>query len=1246
MRSHFRERKIFRRGGKKLTERRRRKKGTAPARWRKKRNAAVDGRQRQRRRRRKPKRPGWRKRAKGYWGSIAPPLTEFTRVGTLNVQRLGKIRRDEGKKIEDVAFEAKRRQLDVLFIQDLNEPKQVKTHKVGSGYRLLAAGRVGVLLNQKMWERVEKIVDFRGCDRLLAVQIAGVNFVSAYQPYATDKAGLDFFLEKRQQLAEKLVRASRQRMQIWGGDWNARMGWCSAGVEEFGAGFVGQHRLDTQLEHDEPFKENVVFARTNYLAIPDSFKPIFKRGTFLVQARQQAGAAPAHWRELDYFFVSKPLLQSVTWVSTYTPGVVTDHKLKTMLIRLKPTWRTVVKSRERRAREAAERKKKVEVRLLWRRKELAAEYRKRTEEIYRREKLASGHDERVAADEGELKSVMHEKYDLLEQAMQSAGAEVLGFVESARGSWLTPAEREEHRLRLEGLMGRRRALGMVQGDASARRDLQRDIDAERKRWKELGVAKERQWLKEKAEEACTAAREGDVGLQYQCLQALNDSHEKRTEASAEHLFEIEDVTAHFRAIGNDPPVLPPKFWTLLEELVPQLPLETSLSEPPGDEELTRVMKEKIRANAAVGSDLLHIQQLKYSSDVVKKDFFELVRYLWRTRGAQKEEFNLIKQIILWKKKEPRSDLNKYRAIALVTLVSKFLETVATTRLLKWLEGTGWLGDTQFAYREGVSTDDLSLVLTLIIEHAEQQSFEGGDVGNRASLLAVDQKKAFPSTVRQATWEIMRKLGAPDSFIALLDEIHSDARFYVSHAGESGECYGNVRGFREGGSSSPVLFLIAINMLLLLVERDGHGLDYTYDPSFSAPLNTRAQKRQCTAKCKFGAGMFADDLTTGQRAEHLPANEQLATDNADVAGHALHPDKTERLEIRKKMQQPQPDPVGRPGYWTDEIKVVGGLRRANHHDMAKAEGEGRRLKAEGQWAKWKRLLFDGDALDGRSTPTEAARLVETNVYSVLCYNVCRFVPEVTFREYERFTDKVVRELLDVQPEAFHHGGDVNMADLRLRCGLKNVRIYIERRQLQYLNLVIHRPDTCPVKKLLWARFPGRGNASPPTCKYFHDLAVRAVGADYLQKDKKQFATAAEVYLEKRQRELDGEKAKSGGDKRQRESHRYRRPHEERHWEDWEEELAEFDAGTLGKQARVEICPRCKCRMLIVEKTDSPTQKHHMSMRTHVSHCKKIFDPARFDQNRMLKCPKRYWQCKKCGERKLTQELMWDHVQLCF
>jgi hypothetical protein len=1168
------------------------------------------------------------------------------------VQKLGRIRLGEGRKIEDVAFEAKQQRLDVLLIQDLDEPKDIRTQKAGSGFWLVTAGRVGVLLNQKMWERLEKKEICRGCDRMLAVTVAGTVFVSAYQPCTVGdgqaQPEVERFFEKRQRFAARFSRGTRPPQQIWGGDWNSHLSWCGAEVEEFGAGFLGDFRLNNRPPKKDPFKENVVFARTNYLCIADSFMPVHKRGTFLKE--QRAGArAPPEWTELDYFFVSKPLLQSVSKIESRFVGVVTDHKMKLMVIRLKPTRAMTRVARARRAREKAERAQKVEVRLLWRSKRAAADYKAKTEEVYLREKSACGHAERAdaaAADPDALKEHMHEKYDLLEQAMQSAGAEVLGFIESGRGAWVTPAEREEHRSRLEDLMRRRREAGEQVNNAAAKRQLQGDIDAERKRWRELQKVKEKEWTEAKAIEACDAFREGDVGLQYRCLNELNDAHEKKNDSSTEHRFEVADVTAHFKAVGNDPPVLPDKFWEVLEELVPSLPMDASLAEEPSDEEQMMVMKEKIRSNAAVGRDVLHIQQLKYSAPCVQKDFFELIRFLWKTRAAQKEEFNLIKQIILWKKKEPRSDLNKYRAISLVTLVSKFLETLAATRLLKWIEKTGWLGKSQFAYREDLSTDDLNLLLQLAIEHAEIQC-EEHDVEGRATLLAVDQKKAFPSTVRRAVWEVMRKLGAPEAFIELLQEIHDDARFYVLYGGESGESYQNQRGFREGGSSSPVLFLIAINLLLLLVERDGRGLDFVYDPTFTAPLNTRAKKRDCTATGKLGAGMFADDLTMAQRARHLEENEQLATDNACIAGHALHPDETERLEIRKQGHAPAPDPAGRPGYWSEEIKVVGGMRRAGHIATAKAESESRRLKAEGQWAKWKRLMLDEDGLHGRATDLEAGRLVEVNVYSVLCYNVCRLIPDATLDEYERFTNRVVRELLDVDLDDLYEGGPMNQADLRLRCGLKNIRIYIERRQLQYLNRVLHRGDTCPVKKLLWARFPGKSGATPTTCKMFHDLAVRAVGLDYLEKDAKQFAESAEKYLEMRHKELDVDASKGGGGERRKFSHRHRRPRLDMvaRREDREEEMSKYEEGTLGYPATLKVCPQCKVRMLVLDRLQSPTQKHDRSWRRHQEHCAQVFVPAQFDEARMKKCLCRFWECRKCGWRALTQATMWDHVQTC-
>ena len=92
-----------------------------------------------------------------------------------------------------------------------------------------------------------------------------------------------------------------------------------------------------------------------------------------------------------------------------------------------------------------------------------------------------------------------------------------------------------------------------------------------------------------------------------------------------------------------------------------------------------------------------------------------------------------KLIMLWKGKGSRADLDKYRSISLLSIVSRVVAKVVATRLLKFAEKRNLLSNFQWGFRGYRSTRDEILVIRLMMETMatlEQRHLEAVSRGKR------------------------------------------------------------------------------------------------------------------------------------------------------------------------------------------------------------------------------------------------------------------------------------------------------------------------------------------------------------------------------------------------------------------------------------------------------------------------------------------------------------------------------------
>lgn len=84
---------------------------------------------------------------------------------------------------------------------------------------------------------------------------------------------------------------------------------------------------------------------------------------------------------------------------------------------------------------------------------------------------------------------------------------------------------------------------------------------------------------------------------------------------------------------------------------------------------------------------------------------------------------------------------------------------------------------------------------------------------------VDLTKAFDTVNREALWVILGKVGCPQTFVKMFQELHRDMKARVAFNGELSEEFAVDNGVKQGDIPAPILFSIYFATLLTLAFED-------------------------------------------------------------------------------------------------------------------------------------------------------------------------------------------------------------------------------------------------------------------------------------------------------------------------------------------------------------------------------------------------------------------------------------------
>ena len=157
-----------------------------------------------------------------------------------------------------------------------------------------------------------------------------------------------------------------------------------------------------------------------------------------------------------------------------------------------------------------------------------------------------------------------------------------------------------------------------------------------------------------------------------------------------------------------------------------------------------------------------------------------------------------------------SSVANYRPISKTSVLSTVFERLVSVHLGRFMECSGVLPTTQFAYRKGLGTCDA----LLCVSHTLQNALESGE---EARIVQIDFSAAFDRVKHQGILYKLCSVGIDGSVLSTLTQFLSDRRQHVTVDGCRSKLVNVVSGVPQSIVLGPLLFLLYTSELFSVFE---------------------------------------------------------------------------------------------------------------------------------------------------------------------------------------------------------------------------------------------------------------------------------------------------------------------------------------------------------------------------------------------------------------------------------------------
>ncbi|CAJ1414131.1 unnamed protein product, partial [Effrenium voratum] len=337
-------------------------------------------------------------------------------------------------------------------------------------------------------------------------------------------------------------------------------------------------------------------------------------------------------------------------------------------------------------------------------------------------------------------------------------------------------------------------------------------------------------------------------------------------------------------------------------------VEGWLAEPPTRKEFNTALS-RMKTGKRGGWDDITAELIKFGGEPLQSTVFQIITDMWREAaeagpGLEADTWcSSVKEgvcIPMFKNKGDRACKDNYRNLVMLSVAAKLVARIVASRLSAWIDVSLSEQQNGFFFSRGI--DDAHQLVRRILEEVVVAE---GD--SRVCVTSFDIVRTYTRVCRDALWCLLSRLGAPPAFVQVLKALHEHTRFRVFvHNGYSSPWLTD-RGLREGCPSSPVLFNIFHDAVLITfrTRRAERALVLGLSPGLPWRFKvdghlTRRPDNKLSSRgardCVLGDVEYADDSLIVAQVDEASSAESTFIDSLRDWGQEEHPGKRERLVV--------------------------------------------------------------------------------------------------------------------------------------------------------------------------------------------------------------------------------------------------------------------------------------------------------------------------------------------------------------
>ncbi len=222
-------------------------------------------------------------------------------------------------------------------------------------------------------------------------------------------------------------------------------------------------------------------------------------------------------------------------------------------------------------------------------------------------------------------------------------------------------------------------------------------------------------------------------------------------------------------------------------------------------------------NSAPGVDEIPAQLLKIAltNDLLFNFLHQLLIECWN-QSSIPEEWRIGITVALFKK-GLKDIFDNYRGITLQIITYKILDRIITTRLKIIMKVLGLIQDNQGGYTEGRWSMDWIYILQELIDHHIASN-------TQLFICLFDALKAFDKVWLHKLFIAIHSFGIQGQIWLLLVNIYKTTKSRIRINGILSSLFSILLGVKQGGISSPALYLLFIDPLLQKFNKMNIGIN--------------------------------------------------------------------------------------------------------------------------------------------------------------------------------------------------------------------------------------------------------------------------------------------------------------------------------------------------------------------------------------------------------------------------------------